>query len=149
MTKSGTQGPIGRAKFTNFDFDHFFSRIEAFWVILSKKNYFWKIRRKWLSLEASKNCKGSVIQNSQKKVPDFGFNYLFSRIGPFWVIWTKKTFEKLTDHTIFPFSAAMAPGQKLYLYNPIFYCSWNFQRSLLAISSTISDDFSKIISVVF
>ena len=42
MTKSGTQGPIGRAKFSNFDFDHFFSRIEPFWVILSKKNFFEK-----------------------------------------------------------------------------------------------------------
>ena len=80
MTKSGTQGSIGRAKFSNFDFDHFFSRIEPFWVILSKKNFFRKNCRKWLSLEASKHCKGSVIQKSQKKVPNVGFNHLFSRI---------------------------------------------------------------------
>ena len=92
MTKSGTQGPIGRAKFSNFDFDHFFSRIEPFWVILSKKKFFEKIFEKWLSLEASNHCKASDIQKSQKKVPDFGFNHLFSRIGPFWVIWSNKFF---------------------------------------------------------
>ena len=68
MTKSGTQGPIGRAKFSNFDFDHFFLRIEPFWVILSKKKFFEKFVEKWLSLEASKHCKGSVIQKSKKKI---------------------------------------------------------------------------------
>ena len=65
----------------------------ANWTILShfeQKKFFRKICRKWLSLEASKHCKGSVIQKWQKKVPDFGFNHLFSRIGPFWVIWSNK-----------------------------------------------------------
>ena len=35
--------PDLRAKFSNFDFDHFFSRIEPFWVILSKKIFFEKM----------------------------------------------------------------------------------------------------------
>ena len=43
-------------------------------------------------MEASNHCKASDIQKSQKKVPDFGFNHLFSRIGPFWVIWSNKIF---------------------------------------------------------
>ena len=81
MTKSGTQGPNGRAKYSNFVFDHFFSRIEPFWVILSKKKFFEKIAEKWLSLEASNHCKGSVIQKSQKKVPDFGFSPTFRRFS--------------------------------------------------------------------
>ena len=54
--------------------------------------FFEKFVVKWLSLEASNHCKGSDIQKSQKKVPDFGFNHLFSRIGPFWVIWSNKNF---------------------------------------------------------
>ena len=46
-----------------------------------------KIVKKWL--EGCNQCKLSDIQ---KKVPDFGSNHLFSRIGPFWVIWSNKNF---------------------------------------------------------
>ena len=83
MTKSGTQGPNGRAKFSNFDFDHFFPRIEPFWVILSKKKIFEKILEKWLSLEACNYCKGSESQKFQKKVPNFDSNHLTFRNEPF------------------------------------------------------------------
>ena len=121
MAEFGTQGPIWRSKISNFDFDHFFSRIERFWVILSKKKFFEKLVEKWLSLEASKHWKGSDIQKSQKKASDFGFNHLFSRIGPFWVIWSKKEISKIsTDYPIWPFLAVMAPRQKLYLLKKFF-----------------------------
>ena len=58
----------------------------------STKTSFSKFVEKWLSLEAYKHCKCTVIQKSQKKVPNVGFNHLFSRIGPFWVIWSNKNF---------------------------------------------------------
>ena len=35
------------------------------------------------SMEACNHCKVSKSQNFQKKVANFGFNHLFSRIGPF------------------------------------------------------------------
>ena len=120
--ESGTLVPKKKAKFSNFGSRLFFLQIEPFWVILSKKNFFEKFVEKWLSLEASKHWKGSDIQKSQKKAPDFGFNHLFSRIGPFWVIWSNKNFFEIfsTDHSIWPFLADIGPRRFLYLLTQIF-----------------------------
>ena len=60
MTKSGTLVPKGKAKFSNFGFNQFFSRIEPFWVILSKKIFFEKMVEKWLK-------SGSLVTTMKEK----------------------------------------------------------------------------------
>ena len=125
--KSGTLVPKGKAKFSNFGSNHFFSRIEPFWVILSKKNFFEKMVEKWLSLEAWWPLWRKKNRKSQKT--------LFSRIGPFWVIWSKKKiFRKIsTDY---------GSTAKIVSFEEIFFGTWNFQEMFLTILSTISVSFS-------
>ena len=118
MTKSGSLvTTVKEMKIRNLK-NRLFSRMN--WTILSdleQKNVFEKIVEKWLSLEASNHCKASDIQKSQKKVPDFGFNHLFSRIGPFWVIWSKKNFSIFGSFK--NFKNRTSPRKKYFL-NQIF-----------------------------
>ena len=121
MTSLGPRDPLGGRKSQisiSTTFFHELNDSESFWT----KKKFEKLVEKLLSLGASKHWKGSDIQKSQKKAPDFGFNHLFSRIGPFWVIWSNKNFFEIfsTDHSIWPFLADIGPRRFLYLLTQIF-----------------------------
>ena len=132
MTESGTQGPNGRAKFSNFDFDHFFLRIEPFWVILSKKK-FKKIVEKWLSLEAIVREKVKIFE----KCPQISILAIYFRELNdskhfrkffFWII---QNFQK-------PNLCLKKNGFQIFLDlkfsgtvpNIIFYHFWKFKKSL-------------------
>ena len=73
-------------------------------------------------------------------------NHLFSRIGPFWVIWSKKNFF---DFWIIQKFQKPSLTAKIVSFDPEFSWTWNFQGLFLTILSTIPEDFGKIVWLDF
>ena len=94
---------------------------------------------------------GSLVTNVKEKEMKISKNHLFSRIGPFWVIWSNnkkisKNFDGSSNMAIF---GRYGSTTKIVYFEPDFSRTWNFQELFLAILSTISESFSKIVRLVF
>ena len=79
-----------------------------------------------------------LLGDKKWKVSDFGLNHLFSRIGPFWVIWSKKKFGSFKNY-----KNRTSPNKRKKLLND-FSRTWNFHGWFLTLYSTISEGFRKI-----